>query len=148
MSLELHSLRPAAGSRRKKKRIGRGNASGHGTYSTRGMKGQRARSGGRAGLKKLGMKRIIAALPKLGGFTSLHVHPATVLLARLERHMKAGETVTLKLLKQRALVPADATAAKVVQTGTISKALTIGAGVTCSSGARAAIERAGGSVAA
>jgi large subunit ribosomal protein L15 len=44
--MQQHELRPPTGATRKRKRVGRGNASGHGTYSTRGMKGQKARSGG------------------------------------------------------------------------------------------------------
>ncbi len=95
MALQLHNLQPRPGAKKRRKRIGRGNASGHGTYSTRGMKGQRARSGGRSGLKKLGMKRIIASLPKLGGFTSHRPRAVGVSLVRLERVAQNGDTVTV-----------------------------------------------------
>lgn len=143
----LHTLSPARGSRRRRKRVGRGNASGHGTYSTRGMKGQRARSGGRSGLKKLGMKRIIAALPKLGGFTSRHPRPAAVTLRVLERSFQAGDTVSRATLKARGLVPTSARAVKIVATGTLTKKLIVGAELMLSHAAREAITRAGGSFA-
>ncbi len=146
MAFSLHTVRPAAGSRRARKRVGRGNASGHGTYSTRGMKGQRARSGGRKGLKKKGMKRIIAALPKFKGFVSKRVRPAAVPLAAVAA-MKAGEEVTLRALKRAGLVPASAKGAKVIGIAALSKKLVL-KGVAASASAKAAIEKAGGSVSA
>jgi large subunit ribosomal protein L15 len=54
--LTLNSIKKAKGSAKGRKRVGRGNASGHGTYSTRGLKGQKSRSGV-SGLKRLGMKQ-------------------------------------------------------------------------------------------
>ena len=63
--LSPHTLKPAHGSKRKKKNIGRGNASGHGTSSTRGGKGQTARSGGSRGLKRLGFKTQLTQTKKL-----------------------------------------------------------------------------------
>ncbi|MFA6254919.1 MAG: hypothetical protein WC675_02675 [Patescibacteria group bacterium] len=52
--LTLHNLKVNKKARKKSKRVGRGNASGHGTYSTRGLKGQKSRSGGKGGLKRRG----------------------------------------------------------------------------------------------
>lgn len=147
MTLALHTLHPSAGAKKKKKRIGRGNASGHGTYSTRGMKGQRARSGGRSGLKKLGMKRIIASLPKLGGFVSRHPKAHGVSVVRLARVAKTGDVITLSYLKKRKLVPSDSSRAKILQPGKIDVVLTIGPDISCSAGAAALIVKAGGTVA-
>ena len=68
--LSLHTIKPNKGETKKRKRVGRGNASGHGTYSGRGQKGQRSRSGGKSGLKRKGMKQILLQTPKLRGFKS------------------------------------------------------------------------------
>lgn len=145
MSVAMHTLRPAEGSRRAKKRVGRGNGSGHGTYSTRGAKGQRARSGGRSGLKKKGMKRIVAAMPKLGGFISRVSHASAVSVGALSRVFVAGDIVTVRLLKKKGLIPADARGAKVIGTQKLTIALTL-RGVTATPTARAVIEQAGGSI--
>ncbi|MCK4554160.1 hypothetical protein KAU19_04310, partial [Candidatus Parcubacteria bacterium] len=68
--LRLHNIKPNKKAVKKRKRVGRGNASGHGTYSGRGIKGQRSRSGGKSGLKRLGMKMILRNIPKKRGFKS------------------------------------------------------------------------------
>ncbi|TAL20601.1 50S ribosomal protein L15 [Patescibacteria group bacterium] len=145
MSYTLHTIAAAPGSRRKKKRLGRGNASGHGTYSTRGMKGQRARSGGRRGLKKKGMKRLLASLPKIGGFRSLKIKPESVTLAALAGHFRDGEEVTLNALKRRGLVSARARGAKIIGGAELKKKLIV-RGLAASAGAKSAIEGAGGTV--
>ncbi len=144
MITTLHTLKGRPGARRGKKRVGRGNASGHGTYSTRGLKGQRARSGGRRGLRKLGMKRIVAALPKIGGFVSKRKRPAQVAIANLKR-FAAGGKVTLVSLKEKGLIHTRARSAKLVGTGTVPAKLTI-SGIAATTGARASIEKAGGTV--
>src|SRR3990167_7425188 len=87
---ELHNLTPFRGSRKKAKRIGRGLGSGHGAYSTRGMKGQRSRSGGSKGLKARGMKQLILRIPKLSGFRSRHEKGARINVDRLEELFTAG----------------------------------------------------------
>ena len=69
--LTLHNLKRFAKSKKAKERIGRGNASGHGTYATRGLKGQKSRTGGRKGLIKKGLKTTLQRLPKNKGFKSL-----------------------------------------------------------------------------
>src|SRR3989338_10176871 len=70
MTLSLHTIKPARGSTKRRKLIGRGNSSGNGTFSTRGTKGQRARTGGSNKLKRLGFKKILAQTPKNRGFKS------------------------------------------------------------------------------
>jgi len=71
MGTKLHNL-IAISKTSCKKRKGRGNASGKGTYASRGLKGQRARSGGRSGLKRRSlMRQLIKKTPKIGGFKSL-----------------------------------------------------------------------------
>ena len=67
--LTLHTLKPAAGASKQRKRVGRGNASGHGNYSCKGLKGQKSRSGV-SGLKRMALKKAILQIPKLRGFHS------------------------------------------------------------------------------
>lgn len=81
--LTINNLKPAVGSKHCPKKVGRGNASGHGTYSCRGGKGQTARSGGGRGLKLRGFKALMQSTPKLGGFRSLNLKPATIALSVL-----------------------------------------------------------------
>lgn len=85
MAVTISNLRPQKGSRSRKKRIGRGNASGHGTYSGRGQKGQRSRSGGKKGLKLKGIRRNIRNLPKLRGFKSRAIKPEIVHLEDIDK---------------------------------------------------------------
>ena len=85
MSLAAHTITKNKGSRKTAKRVGRGNGSGKGTYSTRGLKGQRSRSGGKGGLKRLGFKQALQKIPKLRGFTSLQPKSELVTLQTLER---------------------------------------------------------------
>lgn len=139
----LHSLHPSKGSSKRRKRVGRGNASGHGTYSTRGMKGQKSRSGGRKGLKRLGMKRIVQAMPKLGGFRSRRIPPVEVRLNIIERVYVAGETVSLKSLKKKELIPLNARAAKILASGKLTKKVIFAADIRFTAPARAAAAAGG-----
>lgn len=143
MSLTLHSLKPARGSKTRRFRVGRGNASGSGTTAGRGTKGQRARTGGRNKLKLKGIKQMLLRIPKNRGFKSAIAHPHAVTLAQLERWYKGGERVTLAELQKRNLVPATATGLKVLNTGTLSKKLTL-VGAVASAEAKKAVEAAGG----
>lgn len=106
MSLGLHNLKFSSGSTKKKKRVGRGNASGHGTYSTRGLKGQKARSGGKGNLKRLGLKRTILATPKVRGkgLSSGRPKNQTVNLGDLNDKFKDGDIISPKTLKEAGLI--------------------------------------------
>lgn len=143
MSLTLHTLKPARGSKTRRVRVGRGYGSGLGTTAGRGTKGQRARSGGRNKLKLKGIKQMLLRIPKNRGFHSGIAHAQAVTLAQLERWCQNGERVTLASLQQRNLVPADAIGVKVLHTGTLSKKLIL-VGITASATAKAAVEKAGG----
>lgn len=146
---ELYSLRPFARSRKKRKRVGRGLGSSHGTYSTRGMKGQRARSGGSHGLKRRGMKQLILRTPKLGGFRSIHAKPVLVTLSQLETLFVAGDRVSPKQLAAKGIAlwekGSKRARIKIMGTGTLTKKLTID-GCEVSGNARAVIEKAGGTI--
>ncbi|MFH0856547.1 MAG: 50S ribosomal protein L15 [bacterium] len=82
---------------KKRKRVGRGNASGHGTYSTRGIKGQKARSG-RKNLKIKGFKQILSSIPKNRGFKSVQSKPQVINIEDINKNYKDGETVNIDSL--------------------------------------------------
>lgn len=86
-----------------RKRVGRGNASGHGTYSTRGLKGQKSRSGV-SGLKRLGMKKQLLAIPKKRGFRSYQTKNETVDFDDLNLSFKDGALVNPKTLLRAGLI--------------------------------------------
>lgn len=144
--IQAHTIKPAFGSQHRAKVVGRGNASGHGTMSTRGGKGQTARSGGSRGLKLKAFKTQMQSVPKLRGFTSQFNKPAEVYLADLESHFAAKDTVTLAALKEKNIVRQTAKAAKILSTGELKKALTI-QGILATKSALAKITAAGGTLA-
>ena len=117
MSLGLHNLKVSAGSTKKKKRVGRGNSSGHGTYSTRGLKGQRSRSGGKGGLKRLGLKQIILQTPKKKGFTSNRPKNQTVNLSELNDKFKDGALISPQSLLKAGLIKDAKVAVKILGNG-------------------------------
>lgn len=123
--INLHSLKPRPGSRKRKLIIGRGNASGHGTYSGRGLKGQKARTGGRRGLKRLGMRFLVAQTPKLGGFQSREPKINTVNVGELDKLFKEGEVVTPRLLMLKKKFPPKYRGFKILGQGNLSKKLEV-----------------------
>ncbi|HBR80472.1 MAG: 50S ribosomal protein L15 [Candidatus Uhrbacteria bacterium GW2011_GWE2_45_35] len=145
MTLELHNLKPAAGSKKTKKRIGRGLAS-TGTYSGRGVKGQRARSGGRNKLQLRGLRAIMLKLPKNRGFKSLTKKPAVVNVGILAKNFVDGSKITPKLILEKNLVKTIANGVKILGDGEISQAVTI-KGCTVSKTAEEKIKKAGGEIA-
>ncbi len=94
MTLALNNISPKLKSRASKKRVGRGNASGHGTYSCRGNKGQRSRSGGKSGLKLRGLKKAVKAFPKFSKLKSSTIKMSIVNLANIESKFKEGDIVS------------------------------------------------------
>ena len=103
MTLSLHTIKPAKGSVKKKKRVGRGNASGHGTYSTRGLKGQKSRAGV-SNLKRLGMKMTLMRTPKKRGFKSLKPKDQVLNLTDINENFKDGDAINPKILLKKGLV--------------------------------------------
>ena len=142
--MRLNSLKPGAGSRRTRKRVGRGIAAGQGKTAGRGDKGQRSRSGGytKVGFEG-GQMPLQRRLPKVGFSSRKARHVAEVRLHELARI--ADETVDLAALKAAGLVPKSTRRAKVFLSGTIDRAVRV-VGLGVSRGAREAIEAAGGSV--
>lgn len=143
--LTLSNLQVNKGAKKKKIRRGRGNASGYGNYSGRGMKGQRSRSGGRSGLKRMGMKKIIAQLPKKRGFNRSSRRFNIINLNTLEQKFKDGESVTVKKLIALGLISKPREGVKILAKGDIGKKLTVKAH-SFSKTAKEAIIKAGGKV--
>ncbi len=145
MKLQTHTIKPAKGSKHVMKRIGRGNASGHGSYSTRGGKGQTARSGGSRGLQLKAFKRLLQSTPKLRGFNSLATKPTEVYLDVLDKKYNAGDTVDLKSLKEKKLAGKNDLTAKIIARGELTKKL-IMVGIKTTKSVAEKIKVAGGEV--
>lgn len=101
--LSLNTIKKTKGSAKKIKRIGRGNASGHGTYSTKGLKGQKARSGV-SNLKRLGMRKELLAIPKVRGFKSLKPKNQVVSVKTINNNFKDNEVVSPATLAEKKLI--------------------------------------------
>ena len=145
MNLQTHTIKAAKGSRKKRRRLGRGNASGRGNFSGRGMKGQRSRSGGKSGLKRRGFKQLLQSTPKLRGFKSLNVKPTELRLSDLEKNFADGEVVNLKILKEKEMVGKLVEKVKLLATGELKKKLTL-EGILYTANAAKAVKKAGGDV--
>lgn len=141
MTLGLHNLKP--NKTKKKKRLGRGDGSGDGNYSGRGIKGQKARSGGKGGLKVKGMKARIASIPKRRGFKTMNPSFQVVNVSDLEKHFDNGQAVTPEVLKEKRLIDNTSLPVKVLGDGDIKKSLTI-TGCKVSKSAGEKIKAAGG----
>ena len=142
--MRLNTLKPAAGSRRPRLRVGRGASAGQGKTCGRGVKGQRARKGGyhKVGFEG-GQMPIQRRLPKVGFRSHMASTRAEVRLSELAK--VTGDVVDLESLKKAGVVPMEAERAKVVLSGEIKKAVTL-KGIAATKGARAAIESAGGKI--
>lgn len=137
----LHTLKPNPGSTSHAPRVGRGNASGHGAYSGRGIKGQRARSGGRRHGRKRGLKQMLLQLPKTRGFQSPHDKSSVVNVGQLAS-FPAGAVITPSRLLKQGIIR-SATYVKVLAMGSLKVGLEVHAHAF-SATAKAAIEKAGG----
>jgi large subunit ribosomal protein L15 len=143
--MRLNTIKPAEGSNKSRRRVGRGIGSGLGKTCGRGHKGQKSRSGGfhKVGFEG-GQMPLQRRLPKRGFVSLTRGDTAEVRLSDLAR-LPVAE-VDLLALKAAGIVPSLAKAAKVIKAGKLEKAVKLtGIGVT--KGAKAAIEAAGGSVA-
>ena len=142
--MRLDELKPAPGSKHRRKIVGRGIGSGHGAQSTRGMKGQRSRSGfsGMTGFEG-GQLPLIRRVPKRGfRHTAFRIERGVVNIGDFEKRFEANASVNLQVLKESGLVKGVAQV-KVLGAGTLSKPLTVQAHAFSAS-AKEKIERAGG----
>ena len=144
--MELNTIKPAEGSKKARRRVGRGIGSGLGKTAGRGHKGQKSRAGGyhKVGFEG-GQMPLQRRLPKRGFKSAQQKFNAEVTLADLEK-LGAAE-VDLLVLKQAKLVSQLADTVKVIKTGELTKKIVL-KGIGATAGAKAAIEAAGGSVAA
>lgn len=144
--MKQHELRPAPGSRHKRKRIGRGDGSGHGTTSGRGTKGQKARSGGKVHpLFEGGQTPMVKRLPHKRGFTNIfRTRYAVVNLSDLAG-FSANSEVTPERLVAAGLVKSLKEPIKILGDGEVDLPLAVKAS-KFSKAARRKIEAAGGTV--
>lgn len=142
--IKLHELRKHPKSIRRRKVVGRGLGSGHGTYSTRGGKGQTARTGHSKMPVRFegGRQPLIRQLPKSRGFRALTESAMALSLTKLNV-FNDGEIVNLKSLKDKHIVDAGVSRVKILK-GEIKKKLTIRLPISAS--AKAEVEKAGGTV--
>ena len=145
--MQLNDLRPAEGAKKARKRIGRGNSSGHGTTAGRGYKGQLSRSGGGKGKGFEGGQQPLAMrLPKLPGFTNRNrVEYAPVNVSRLDAVFADGDVVDGESLVAKGVIKNSTIPVKVLGDGEIAKKLTVKVDKVSAS-AKAKIEAAGGKV--
>lgn len=144
--MQQNELFPAPGSRKNRKRVGRGNGSGHGTFCGRGIKGQKSRSGVQIqrGFEG-GQLPIIKRLPRKRGFHNLfRVEYSPVNVGSL-CDFAAGTEVTPELMYQAGLIDTLSRPVKILADGEITNAITVKAS-KFSESAKAKIEAAGGKV--
>ena len=142
--MRLNSLKPAAGSKQNRKRVGRGIGSGLGKTAGRGHKGQKSRSGGfhKVGFEG-GQMPLQRRLPKVGFRSKLARMTGELRLNEIAK--VDGDVVDMAALHKADILPHSITRAKVILSGSIERAVTV-RGIRVTKGARAAIEAAGGKV--
>ncbi|MEO8104471.1 MAG: 50S ribosomal protein L15 [Betaproteobacteria bacterium] len=143
--MRLNTIKPAEGSNKARRRVGRGIGSGLGKTAGRGHKGQKSRSGGfhKVGFEG-GQMPLQRRLPKRGFVSTTRNDTAEVRMSDLAKLPVTD--IDLLALRAAGLVPASAKAAKVIKTGKLEKAVKL-TGIAATKGAKAAIEAAGGNVA-
>lgn len=143
--MKLHELKPAKGSRKSLKRVGRGMSSGSGKTSGRGHKGQNARSGGgvRIGFEG-GQMPLYRRIPKRG-FTNIFAKEIVEVNVNRLNVFEDGTEVTESLLKERGIISKTLDGVKILGNGELEKALTIKVS-RVSKSAKEKIEAAGGKV--
>jgi large subunit ribosomal protein L15 len=143
--MELNTISPADGSKKERRRVGRGIGSGLGKTAGRGHKGQKSRSGGyhKVGFEG-GQMPLQRRLPKRGFKSHLLKFNAEITLTNLE--VLGAAEVDVLALKQAGLVGQLAKVVKVINTGALTKAVKL-TGIGATAAAKVAIEAAGGSVA-
>jgi large subunit ribosomal protein L15 len=144
MTIGQHTLKPAPGTKHSRKRVGRGDGSGHGTYSGRGLKGQKSRAGGgtRLGFEG-GQTPIIKRLPRKRGFFNVFKDEYTVVNVGRLSVFAADTEITPQSLLEAGLIKSVKQPVKILGDGEIDRPLVVKAN-KFSSAAKAKIEAAGG----
>jgi large subunit ribosomal protein L15 len=147
--MKLHDLQPVPGSKKKRKRVGRGHAAGRGKTAGRGTKGQGARSGGGKGpYFEGGQLPLVRRLPfaRGVGFTNIwRVEYTPINVGRLSRYFEADQEVSPETLAQAGIIKKSTQAIAILADGEIDQAYHVKAH-RVSKAARAKIEAAGGTV--
>jgi large subunit ribosomal protein L15 len=142
--MRLNTIKPGAGSKRTRLRVGRGASAGQGKTCGRGVKGQRARKGGyhKVGFEG-GQMPLQRRLPKIGFRSAMQASRAELTLSDLMR--VAGSDVTLAGLIEANLVPESTKIVKIILSGKVTKAYNVkDKTITATKGAKSAVESAGG----
>jgi len=142
--MRLNDISPSKGAKKAGKRLGRGHSAGQGKTCGRGQKGQHSRSGGyhKVGFEG-GQMPLQRRLPKVGFRSRMAKFTAELRLHELE--IPSADVIDIEVLKKANLVPAFVTKVKVIKSGEIKKAVRV-KGLAITKGARADIEKAGGSI--
>jgi large subunit ribosomal protein L15 len=144
VKMKLNSVQPAEGSRKSRKRVGRGIGSGLGKTGGRGHKGQKSRSGGyhKVGFEG-GQMPLQRRLPKVGFNSAVNRKTREIRLYQI--NTIEGDTIDLEVLKSAGLVQNDTKRVRLIAKGDIERAVTV-RGIHVTAGAAKAIEAAGGKV--
>jgi large subunit ribosomal protein L15 len=144
--LKLSSLRPYKGATKRRKVVGRGVGSGHGTFSGKGAKGQKARSGGKIPVGfEGGNMPLHRQLPKKRGFRSLAAKAQAVNLKDLSEIFESGATINPKVLESKGLIKSAMDPVKILGEGATNKSFNFEK-IQISAKAREVIEKAGGKI--
>ncbi|MEE3183127.1 MAG: 50S ribosomal protein L15 [Pseudomonadota bacterium] len=142
--MKLNDINPRRGSRKQRKRLGRGISAGQGKTCGRGHKGQKSRSGGKVRIGfEGGQLPLQRRVPRFGFRSRIGAVTAEVRVGELDKI--TGDEITLESLKSANILSKDVKRARVFQSGEIHRALTI-KGLRVTRGARAAIKKAGGTI--
>ena len=145
----LHELTRSKGFKNPKKRLGRGNASGKGNYSTKGLKGQKARSGGAKPIWfEWGQTPLTRRIPKLKGFKRYYKLVTNYQIVNVEdlNSFRAGTTITKEKLVEAGLIRKVTEPVKILGNGELEKKLKFEGIDAFSSSAKEKIEKAGGEI--
>ena len=144
--MQQHTVHAHPGSKKSKKRVGRGDSSGHGSFSTRGVKGQNSRTGG--GVRTSfegGQTPLVRRIPKFRGFKNPTRVPFQVInLSDLNR-FNDGDTIDTEVLRKLKIIKDKGIPVKVLGDGELTKKLTVKVDA-CSKSAKEKIEKKGGVV--
>lgn len=142
--MKLNTVQPAEGSRKSRKRVGRGIGSGLGKTGGRGHKGQKSRSGGyhKVGFEG-GQMPLQRRLPKVGFNSAVNRKTREVRLYQIDA--MEGDVIDIEVLKAAGIVPNDTRKVRLIAKGEIGRAVTV-RGLHVTAGANKAIEAAGGKV--
>lgn len=143
--MKLNELKPAEGSRRNRKRVGRGTSSGYGKTAGRGQKGQLARTGGKTRLGfEGGQMPLFRRMPKRG-FNNINRKEYAVVNVKDLNRFEDGSEVTVETLKDAGLVKKELSGVKLLANGELKSKLTVKVN-KASEAAKKAVEAAGGTI--